>query len=78
VKAERPDSFLAAPAAEPPPKPAPVAATNVAPVPVAPRAAASPPPAPKPVQLDPTEFKNDPLIKKALEVFKGTIVEVRA
>jgi hypothetical protein len=30
------------------------------------------------VQLDPGEFKNDPLIKKALEVFKGTIVEVRA
>lgn len=24
------------------------------------------------------EFKNDPLIKKALEIFKGTIVEVRA
>jgi DNA polymerase-3 subunit gamma/tau len=78
VKAERPDSFLAAPATEPPPKPAPVAAANVAPVPVAPRAAAPAPPAPKPVQLDPTEFKNDPLIKKALEVFKGTIVEVRA
>ena len=78
VKAERPDSFLApAPTAEPPPKPAPVAATNAAPAPVAPRAAA-PPPAPKPVQLDPNEFKNDPLIKKALEVFKGTIVEVRA
>jgi DNA polymerase III subunit gamma/tau len=28
--------------------------------------------------LDPKEFKNDPLIKKALEVFKGQIVEVRA
>jgi hypothetical protein len=24
------------------------------------------------------DFKNDPLIKKALEIFKGTIVEVRA
>jgi hypothetical protein len=23
------------------------------------------------------EFKNDPLIKKALEIFKGQIVEVR-
>jgi hypothetical protein len=30
------------------------------------------------VQLDPGEFKNDPLIKKALEIFRGTIVEVRA
>jgi len=26
---------------------------------------------------DPAEFQNDPLIQKALEVFKGTIVEVR-
>jgi hypothetical protein len=25
----------------------------------------------------PEEFKNDPLIKQALEIFKGTIVEVR-
>jgi hypothetical protein len=24
------------------------------------------------------DFKNDPLIKKALEIFKGQIVEVRA
>ena len=24
------------------------------------------------------DFKNDPLIKRALEIFKGTIVEVRA
>jgi hypothetical protein len=31
-----------------------------------------------PVILSKEEFKNDPLIKKALEIFKGTIVEVRA
>jgi DNA polymerase-3 subunit gamma/tau len=31
-----------------------------------------------PVAFDKEAFKNDPLIKKALEVFKGTIVEVRA
>ena len=24
------------------------------------------------------DFKNDPLIQRALEIFKGTIVEVRA
>jgi DNA polymerase-3 subunit gamma/tau len=30
-----------------------------------------------PVQKGLDEFKNDPLIKKALEIFKGTIVEVR-
>jgi DNA polymerase-3 subunit gamma/tau len=31
-----------------------------------------------PVAFNKEEFKNDPLIKKALEIFKGTIVEVRA
>ena len=47
------------------------------------------PPAPKgPVKLlkekttsvpfDKNDFKNDPLIQKALEIFKGQIVEVRA
>ena len=33
---------------------------------------------PAPVAFNKEEFKNDPLIKKALEVFKGTIVEVRS
>ena len=33
---------------------------------------------PQPFVFDKEGFKNDPLIKKALEVFKGTIVEVRA
>ena len=75
VKAERPDTFVApAPPALPPEAPT-TKPGNAAPVP----RAATPAPAPaKPMQLDPTEFKNDPLIKKALEVFKGTIVEVRA
>ena len=31
-----------------------------------------------PGKLDPEEFKNDPLIKHALEIFKAQIVEVRA
>jgi DNA polymerase III subunit gamma/tau len=31
-----------------------------------------------PVAFNKDDFKNDPLIQKALEVFKGTIVEVRA
>jgi DNA polymerase-3 subunit gamma/tau len=31
-----------------------------------------------PIAFNKEEFKNDPLIKKALEIFKGTIVEVRA
>ncbi len=33
---------------------------------------------PAPVAFNKDDFKNDPLIQKALEVFKGTIVEVRA
>ena len=33
---------------------------------------------PAPVAFNKDEFKNDPLIQKALEIFKGTIVEVRA
>jgi DNA polymerase-3 subunit gamma/tau len=33
---------------------------------------------PAPVTFDKNDFKNDPLIQKALEIFKGQIVEVRA
>ena len=49
----------------------------------APTATAKPAAAPAkektaPVQFSKDDFKNDPLIQKALEVFKGTIVEVRA
>ena len=54
----------------------------------APRPAAKAPAAPaaakpladkpaEPAKKNLDEFKNDPLIKKALEIFKGTIVEVR-
>jgi DNA polymerase-3 subunit gamma/tau len=76
VKAERPQDFaMPAPSAPEPAKPAaPPAPAAAAPSPSKP---AAPAPAPKPVQLDPAEFKNDPLIKKALEIFKGTIVDVR-
>ena len=31
----------------------------------------------KPEHINPDDFKNDPLIQKALELFKGRIVEVR-
>ena len=50
------------------PKPAPTAAKPVAPV--ADKKGTIP--------FNKDDFKNDPLIQKALEVFKGTIVEVRA
>ncbi len=82
IKAERPGGYAApAPApSAPEPTPAPVApvpslSPTTAPAPVR---AAAPAAASKPAQIDPTEFKNDPLIKKALEIFKGTIVDVRA
>ena len=32
---------------------------------------------PQPEKIDPEEFKDDPLIQKALEMFRGRIVEVR-
>ena len=32
---------------------------------------------PLPVKMDPEDFKNDPLIQKALEVFKGQLVQAR-
>jgi DNA polymerase-3 subunit gamma/tau len=81
IKADRPE-HLAAEVTPPPEAVAPVSAGTVSPANA--NAVAPPmsrPAAPttvKPAQPAPAEFKNDPLIKKALEVFKGTIVEVRA
>jgi DNA polymerase-3 subunit gamma/tau len=73
--------------------PKPMATASPA-TPVTPPASAPTPPASKPVEpagapavaekklapvaFNKDDFKNDPLIKKALEIFKGTIVEVRA
>ena len=57
-----------APTADPPPKPA--AAAEPAAAPVKEKLA--------PVPFNQDDFKNDPLIQKALEIFKGRIVEVRA
>jgi len=57
----------------------PAAPTPSAP-PAAPRPAAAAPVEKKtaPVAFNKNDFKNDPLIQKALEIFKGQIVEVRA
>jgi DNA polymerase III subunit gamma/tau len=68
---------------------APAAVAAAAPAPVTPskttppgpaRSAAAPTAKDKlmPVAFDKESFKNDPLIQKALEIFKGQIVEVRA
>jgi DNA polymerase-3 subunit gamma/tau len=82
VKAERPAHRIAAVVETPAPPAAPAPAKTAAPA----SAPAKPAPAPaqpakdKPasVPFNKDDFKNDPLIQKALEVFKGTIVEVRA
>jgi DNA polymerase-3 subunit gamma/tau len=78
INAERPVNFVA---------PA-IAATPAAGVPATPIVAPAPKPgeggAPAterktaPVAFNKNDFKNDPLIQKALEIFKGQIVEVRA
>ncbi len=74
TQAERPEGWTAAPATapaktEPPPTATPAAAT----------AKAAPKPVAKPATngLTKEDFKNDPLIKEALEIFKGRIVDVR-
>jgi DNA polymerase-3 subunit gamma/tau len=61
--------------------PQPAQAASPAPA-SAPQTAAAAAPATKektaPVSSDKNDFKNDPLIQKALEIFKGQIIEVRA
>ena len=74
IKAAAPEKRVAAPAEPPPP------ATDAPPKP---SAAAKPAAAPAKEKLasvpfNQDDFKNDPLIQKALEIFKGQIVEVRA
>jgi DNA polymerase-3 subunit gamma/tau len=74
IKAAAPEKRAAAPAEPPPP------ATDAPPKP---SAAAKPAAAPAKEKLasvpfNQDDFKNDPLIQKALEIFKGQIVEVRA
>jgi len=85
IKAEAPPGWKNAPEPAPaPPPPTPVApaktaapaaaASATAPAPVA--SPAKPKPESKPFNKD--DFKNDPLIQKALEVFKGEIVDIRS
>jgi DNA polymerase-3 subunit gamma/tau len=82
VKAAAPEKRMVAPAEQLPPAATPPAA-NATPKPAAaakPTAPAAPPAKEKlvPVPFSKDDFKNDPLIQKALEIFKGQIVEVRA
>ncbi|MCX6922304.1 MAG: DNA polymerase III subunit gamma/tau [Verrucomicrobia bacterium] len=81
IKAAAPEKSLAT-RAEPVPPPVPGAASAAQPTPsvaAKPQAAAAPSKekfASVPFSKD--DFKNDPLIQKALEIFKGQIVEIRA
>lgn len=54
-----------------------VTETTVPTAPRPPRAAETSAPPGPPMKRSLEEYRNDPLIKKALEIFKGTIVEVR-
>lgn len=72
-----PQPAAGAPTAAPAPRPAtaPAAAPKPAAAPAGPAAKPKPP---APMQLNKDDFLGDPLIKAALEVFKGTLLEVRA
>ncbi len=78
IKAERPAGYTApvaaaVPAANVPATPAAAPSSKPAAAPAAPVAKEK-----APVTFNKNDFKNDPLIQKALEIFKGQIVEVRA
>lgn len=85
VKAERPEGYQpitltpVSAATTPPPAEAPKKASTT---PAAKAVSAQPAPAakdkPTSVPFNKDDFKSDPLIQKALEIFKGQIVEVRA
>lgn len=79
VQADRPEgAAVFVPPPPPPPTPqaekAEISASRSAPAPATPT---GPKPAAPPKGVSVEEFKNDPLIKQALEIFKGQIVEVR-
>ena len=82
IKAEAPAKRITPPA-EPAALPEPAPTSGVAPKPAnGSKAAAAPAPPAKEktaaVLSNQDDFKNDPLIRKALEIFKGQIVEVRS
>jgi DNA polymerase-3 subunit gamma/tau len=66
IQAEAPPKWKKTPDATPAPAPTPA------------KAVAAEPAKTEPVSFDKDDFKNDPLIQKALEVFKGRIVDVRS
>jgi len=86
VLAEAPAGWVRQPPTAPAPAPSPAKPAAKADTPPLPAKPAEPSPAlapaaekkTAPIPFKKEDFKNDPLIQKALEIFKGTIVEVRA
>jgi len=79
IKAEAPTGWAAARAtAQSAAQAAPVTLTPSSAAPTKATGATAKREKPVPMTLNPEDFKNDPLIQKALEVFKGRIIEVRA
>ncbi len=78
VKAEAPASWAEAKAVAQSAPPGPAAARSQSNAVPPPAAAAPKKEKPAPVAFNAEEFKNDPSIQQALEIFKGRIVEVRA
>ena len=78
IKAEKPVERAPARVEAPPPAPTPAKPAAPPPAKAAPAAPAPVKEKTAPVPFNKEDFKNDPLIQKALEVFKGQIVEVRA
>ncbi len=76
IQAEAPEGHIARTSEPPAPAPAPTPPASQPPPSSRPPATAEPPKAPSAAMKE-DDFKNDPLIKKALEIFKGQIVEVR-
>ena len=78
VRAEAPASWVRRPAETAQPAQEMPSVPRTAPARANPPAPASATPPANGAMLSKEDFKNDPLIRKALEIFKGTIVEVRA
>jgi len=78
IKAEAPESRARPVPAEPAPVEQPAGPKAPTPIPTARSAAPPTKDRPASVTFSKDDFKNDPLIQRALEIFKGQIVEVRA
>jgi DNA polymerase III subunit gamma/tau len=77
IKADRPADWTGAQPVEPETAPPAASASVPAAASASAKPASQPAPAVKQTSFNKDDFKNDPLIRRALEIFKGQIVEVR-